>query len=694
MDNRSKKGEQPSKDSSRPFNISFVGEEEPTETIDLGSMIPGSLGHSDGFDLDKLKLASFGKLMHCLSIPTMVVDGEGEIKFANEALLAMAKHDFDPEGKPFDILFRTATEAKKGRSLLQRVHSGRVPGVREGTVQVGRTRIWGRMHLRTMRLGGELMVLVQIENLSAQKELLTTQKYKKLVNIFPIGIAEFALSKPIPTAAPENESIEELWRARIVDGNAEFAKMYNEQDIQRLIGAQFGSVITDHEKEVGRQEQWARIGFPVWSFETVQKSDSRRFRHYENTWIGNMGSDLLMGFWWLKRDVTDKKKNEDDMLKAQKLESMGILAGGIAHDFNNLLTAILGNISLASAQTPQTHKSQDRMKAAIKAATRAQALTLQLLTFSKGGAPVRTVASIADTLKECASFALRGSNVRCEFKLPDDLWRVVMDEGQMGQVINNLIINAAQSMASGGVITVEAENARVDRGDDIPLKKGKYVLVSIVDTGCGIPAEQIKKVFDPYFTTKDTGSGLGLATSYSIIQKHEGLIRVESKIDQGSRFYFYLPASESETHIDTINQGALVPGKGRILVMDDEDIILDLLGELLETLGYEALYAANGEEAVEMYREAKLNGAPFDLVIMDLTVPGAMGGKEAMDLLLKFDPHVKAVVSSGYFNDPILSDPQKYGFAGVLPKPYDAAQLSDLISRALDGSPSKEHNNW
>jgi signal transduction histidine kinase/ActR/RegA family two-component response regulator len=685
MTKGSKKRESISPQEPQAFDISFMDDESPTETIDLGSLIPGAgEPQKGGFDLDRLKLASFGKLMQCLSIPTIVVNGKGIIRFANEALLSLARHDLNPEGEPFDILFRTASEAKQGRNLLRRVYTGRAPGLREGTVQVGSSRIWGRMHLRTIRLGGELMVLVQIENLSAQKELLTTQKYKKLVNIFPIGIAEFSLNKPLSINERSSEEMAELWKARIVDGNAEFAKMYNEVEIERLIGGHFGGLITDQESEVSRYEQWAELGFPIWSFETMQRQDSGRPKYYENTWIGNQGNDLLLGFWWLKRDITDKKKNEDDLLKAQKLESMGILAGGIAHDFNNLLTAILGNISLAAAQIQQTHKAQDRLKAAVKAANRAQALTLQLLTFSKGGSPVRTVASIADTLQECASFALRGANVRCEFNLPEDLWWVVMDEGQMGQVINNLIINGAQAMVEGGVITVEAENVCVDEKDGLPLKPGNYVMVSIIDRGCGIPAEHIKKVFDPYFTTKDTGSGLGLATTYSIIQKHEGLIRVESKVNHGARFYFYLPASESEIDPDTIDVRAMVPGKGKILVMDDEEIILDLLGELLDALGYDVTFASSGAHAIDAYKKALSNNTPFDLVIMDLTVPGGMGGKEAMERLLEVDPKVKAVVSSGYFNDPILADPKKYGFVGVLPKPYDANQLSELITRLIN----------
>ncbi len=684
MDDGSKKESPNSGNNQDGLKISFIGEEDTTETIDLESMISGSSLADNGFDLDRLKLASFGKLMQCLSIPTIVVGGEGTIKFANEAFVAMSKHELDPVGEPFDILFRTATDAKNGRDLLKRVHTGRIPGVREGAAQIGSAKIWGRMHLRTIRLGSELMVLVQIENLSAQKELSTTQKYKKLVNIFPIGIAEFSLTKPLPLNAPVRESVFHLWQARIVDGNAEFARVYNDNDIHRLVGTQFGGLITDQEKQVSAPHSWAQNGFPIWSFETLQKQKSQRPNHYENTWIGNVSSDYLMGFWWLKRDITDKKRNEDDMLKAQKLESMGILAGGIAHDFNNLLTAILGNISLASAQLTGANKAQERLKAAVKAATRAQALTLQLLTFSKGGSPVRRIASIADTLMECASFALRGSNVKCEFKLQENLWKVVMDEGQIGQVINNLVINAAQSMASGGVIKVEANNVFIDGKGDSPLKKGKYALVSITDHGCGIAPEHIKQVFDPYFTTKNTGSGLGLATSYSIIQKHDGLIRVESKLGLGSRFYFYLPASETELDEDSTIQGTVVPGRGKILVMDDEEIILDLLSELLDTLGYDVITASCGEEAIEQYKKAMNNSAPFDLVIMDLTVPGGMGGKEAMGILLELDSKIKAVVSSGYFNDPILADPRKYGFSGILPKPYNTAQISELVTKIIN----------
>jgi PAS domain S-box-containing protein len=385
------------------------------------------------------------------------------------------------------------------------------------------------------------------------------------------------------------------------------------------------------------------------------------------------------------RDITEKKKMEEEILKGQKLESLGVLAGGIAHDFNNLLTAIMGNISLAKMFADPGTKAFDRLSDAEKACERATGLTQQLLTFSKGGAPVKKTASIVQIITDSAGFMLRGSNVKCEFTLPKDLWAADVDEGQMGQVINNLIINADQAMPDGGVISVTAENVSITAADHLPIPEGRYVLISIQDQGEGISPENLSKIFDPYFTTKERGSGLGLATVYSIIKSHQGHLDVESTKGVGTIFRLYLPASEHaiepvENMVPAVNMPA---GTGRILVMDDEEIIREIAREILSHLGYEVEVCGDGRSALTLYQEALNSGNRYDAVIMDLTIQGGMGGKETMKALLGIDPTVKGIVSSGYSNDPILAHFRQYGFSGMVSKPYTVKELQEILQELV-----------
>jgi len=381
------------------------------------------------------------------------------------------------------------------------------------------------------------------------------------------------------------------------------------------------------------------------------------------------------------RDITIRKRMEEELLKSQKLESVGILAGGIAHDFNNILMAILGNISMAKMFAKPGDKIFERLSEAEKASLRARDLTQQLLTFSRGGEPVRKHISISELIQDSATFALTGSDVRCEFSLPGDLWPVEVDDGQISQVINNLVINADQAMPEGGIIKVRAENIIVDKDHSLPLKEGRYVKISIEDQGIGIPKEHLSKIFDPYFTTKQKGSGLGLATTYSILKKHGGYITVESELRVGSIFHIYLPASrERAAPKKEVEEEIFIPGRGRVLVMDDEDMVREVAGEMLTQLGYEVELAKDGAEAIKLYKQAIEAKEPYDAVILDLTVPGGMGGKEAIKRLLEIDPKVKAIVSSGYSNDPIMAEFKRYGFMGVVAKPYRIKDLSEVLA--------------
>ncbi len=385
-------------------------------------------------------------------------------------------------------------------------------------------------------------------------------------------------------------------------------------------------------------------------------------------------------------DITDKRKMEEELVKVEKLESLGVLAGGIAHDFNNILTAILGNISLAKMNCESPEKVKGRLIEAEKACSQAQGLTQQLLTFSKGGAPIRRTAHISQLIEDCCHFAVRGSNVRCKLSIYDELFTVDVDEGQIGQVINNLIINSVHAMPRGGEIHVKAQNVLIDVQQGLPLRDGNYVKIIVHDNGVGIPKDILPRIFDPYFTTKHKGSGLGLATSYSIIRNHDGLITADSEVGIGTTVCVYLPASERKLQTSLDLEETAVTGGGRILLMDDEELIREVAREILSTLGYEVEVARNGAEAISLYRTARKSSHPFDVVVLDLTVPGGMGGLETVERLLQIDPGVKAVVSSGYSNDPIMADCAEYGFRGVVAKPYTARELSATLRAIIGGN--------
>jgi len=390
----------------------------------------------------------------------------------------------------------------------------------------------------------------------------------------------------------------------------------------------------------------------------------------------------------ITRDITDRRRLEEELVKADKLESVGILAGGIAHDFNNILTLIAGNISLAMRHIKPGSRAFDLLSSAETASMRAQALTGQLLTFAKGGAPVKETASISSLIKESPHFILRSSKSECEYSIAEDLWPVEADMGQISQVISNIVINADHAMPKGGIIQVKAENMVLNEEQGLPVKPGKYIRISIKDQGIGIAEKHLSKIFDPYFTTKKTGSGLGLATVYSIIKKHNGHITVDSRPGAGTTFDIYLPASDKA--VPVIEEIALSTGHGKILWMDDDGMLREMAGEMLEMLGYEAEFAENGAEAVEMYKKAIESEKPYDVVILDLTIPGGMGGKETIKKLLELDHQLKAIVSSGYSDDTVMSNHRKYGFKCVMPKPFDLNTLGRVLNEVLK-EPDIEH---
>ena len=395
----------------------------------------------------------------------------------------------------------------------------------------------------------------------------------------------------------------------------------------------------------------------------------------------------IEGIIWTLEDITMRLKMEDELLKIKKLESIGVFAGGIADDFNNLLLAIIGNISLANRIVAHDSQVSELLTSAHKASERARELTAKLLTFASGGEPVKSTESLPQLLKDSASFALSGSNVKCVYELSADLWHVNMDKAQINQVVQNLVLNADQSMPDGGVITISCNNERLST-DQIPgLDSGYYVRVSVRDKGQGISKENIDRVFDPYFSTKEKdsskGSGLGLAIVHSIITKHGGSIMVESVLEEGSNFILYLPAEPvSEKQNNTLEELPRM-SSGRVLVMDDEEIIRKVVCNMLNHLGYDSIATADGDEAVSAYKDSQESGNPFDAVIMDLTIPGGMGGVEAVKHILAIDSQAKVIVSSGYSQDPILDNYKAFGFCNIVSKPYHLLDLSQILYETI-----------
>jgi PAS domain S-box-containing protein len=398
----------------------------------------------------------------------------------------------------------------------------------------------------------------------------------------------------------------------------------------------------------------------------------------------------ITGVVLIIRDITEKQKLERELFKSKKLESIGILAGGIAHDFNNILTGITSNLFKAKMSLPKDSIPYNSILSAEKAAFRASRLTNQLLTFSRGGEPIKESQSIREIIEDAVGFSLHGSNVDCNLELPDDLWHLEIDRGQIDQVINNLILNADQAMPDGGTITVKGDNIivseDVSEGTNayLPLAPGDYVRISVKDNGAGIHPEDIDKIYDPYFTTKEDGSGLGLTICYSILKKHNGLIFVKSRLGVGTTFLIYLPASKKEVGKQAVENNEAIEGSGKILVMDDEDVVRIAAGQVLKSIGYDVEFAKNGQEVIDLYTEAMNAGEPFDVIIMDLTVPGGMGGRESIEKLLKIDPDVKAIVSSGYSNDPVMAEFGKYGFKGVVAKPYKIDELHNILQQVME----------
>ncbi len=413
---------------------------------------------------------------------------------------------------------------------------------------------------------------------------------------------------------------------------------------------------------------------------------------------GNLHGTLL--------DITERQQIEEELLKVRKLESIGVLAGGIAHDFNNLLTVVMGNTALARRELPADHGVQHYLRFSENAANRARELTKRLLTFAKGGEPVRSATDLRTILTEVVEFVLHGSNVRCHFDIAESLWAADVDSGQIGQVFQNLVVNADQAMPDGGVIKICCRNERIGREDMGTLLAGDYIRIDISDQGHGIAREHLKRIFDPYFTTREMdstkGSGLGLAIVHSIIRKHGGGINVESAPGAGTIFTLHIPARPRVTLEAAAEPVLAVPStpsrdggnrSGLVLVMDDEEMVRDVARSMLEHLGFEVILAVDGAQAIDMYRRCLAEDRVPDVVLMDLTVPGGLGGEKAAAGILALDETARIIVSSGYSTDNVLEHYEEYGFCAIAGKPYQLTELSAIIDEALYQPPMTGSHN-
>jgi signal transduction histidine kinase/CheY-like chemotaxis protein len=436
---------------------------------------------------------------------------------------------------------------------------------------------------------------------------------------------------------------------------------------------------------------------PIWA--ATSRTLSTLVKAHALLWfLGAVG--ILLTARRLRRTEMDRTRMAEELLKAQKLESLGLLAGGIAHDYNNLLTSLIGNISLATRIEDNVERENatesealvlECLQDADKATGRARDLTRQLITFSKGGVPLKEL--VTDTgklIRNSVDFALMGFDVICGYSIPAKLFSVEIDAAQITQVLHNIVINAAQVMPGGGKIEVRAKNLPTGPKRFSFLKPGRFIKISVKDYGVGIPEETLDRVFDPYFTTKKGGSGLGLASAYSIIKKHDGYIDVESELGAGTTFNIYLPATAGKAKKRRAARDLPVyeptpdgEEEGRILIMDDDELIRNAVCRILSQSGYEVVQAKDGNEAIDIYIEARVTGRAFDLVILDMTMPGGKGAKEAVKELIELDIRARAVVSTGYPDDPIIENYRDCGFKGVITKPYDIEELRRVVRIAI-----------
>ena len=615
----------------------------------------------------------------------ILVNPRGVITFANQRMAAMF-------GFPLDELIGSSysehvhpDQRNVGDERINRLISGEIDHVHNERHYIRRDGrgFWG--HLSGRRLEdaqGKLVSLVGvIANISEVKRVeealrISEQKFFKAFSHAPLLM-----------------TISDVQTGKYLEVNNRFCEVsgFSYSDAIGRTSLELGWISASvRERLIGILEQDGRvrdIEIPL-----TAKDGSQVFCLYSAEIINVEDCDRLLS---IALDITQRKKDlealdhanecfQQEREKSQRLESLGLLAGGIAHDFNNILTGIVGNLSLARMMIDSRHRAAERLAESEKAAKRASELTQQLLTFARGGEPVKKSVDVFRLVDEAVSFGLRGSNIKSVVELCDDLWPIDVDEGQINQVFNNLLINASQAMPDGGTVTVKGKNFIAEEPSG---KSGRFLQLTIRDTGNGISSDIISKVFDPYFTTKSYGTGLGLASVYSIITRHGGTVTVSSEIGRGTEFVICLPAAAGTTEREPETAAIPLPGlpfSGRVLVMDDEPMIIEVASIMLAELGFTTVdTCSDGAEAVACYQAALERGMPYDVVILDLTVPGGMGGQGAALCIREIDPQATLIVSSGYSQEAVVTDLRGHGFSGAVMKPYSMDMMGEELARVM-----------
>ena len=605
-------------------------------------------------------------LMESLIEGIWVVDSKGYTTFVNEPMAVMLGYTYEEMLNKHFYRFMDRRGRKIAHRNIDKTREGLLHTIEFEFMRKDGSRIYTSVNTSPLwdDDGGFIGAIAGISDISQQKKVdEELRKFKEISDKANYGVVITDLEGNINYI------------------NDYFARMHG-YSVEEFFGRHFS--LFHIEKQMGqghiiREELFKKGSFSAIETERIARDGSKFLMLMNGVLIQDeYGSPLYIAVTAI--DITDHKRMEVDLLKAMKLESVGILAGGIAHDFNNLLTAILGNVSLALFDIDTSNPLYESLQHIEEASLRAKELSHQLLTFSKGGAPIKKKTSIEEIIRYAVQFTIKGSDLSVSYYIQENLHQVEVDKDQIIQVINNIVLNAKEAMPEG-ILVVRAHNVHATEIHGVSLPEKEYVRISIEDSGAGIKPEIMEKIFDPFFSTKDKASGLGLSTSYSIIKKHNGHISVDSGTQNGTVVSVYLPVVKL-VELECRETGSS-ECKGRILIMDDEEVVRSVLSRLLQRLGYQTDCASEGQEAFRLYKRAFESGNPYAVVIMDLIVPHGMGGKETMRQILEVDPNAKGIVSSGYSNDPIMSEFGSYGFSSVVRKPVSLTELEQSLINLL-----------
>jgi PAS domain S-box-containing protein len=598
--------------------------------------------------------AKTGRIVNCN------VQASIDLGYTRDELLNLSAKDIEARLTPDEIDAVHGRAAESNATLMEGVHKRKDNST--FPVEI-------RLSVLDFAQGKYLIAIARniTERKEAQKALFKSEeRYRQLFDASPDGVI---------LIGPD---------ARIERANAAMAQLYRYDSPKDMIGVYPPQLVAPSSREYSKQVIQRRLhgeDIPLVEYELVRKDGTKFYGETTATILRN-ADGTVSGYICVTRDTTERKQSQEALQKVQKLESLGMLAGGIAHDFNNLMGGIFGYIDLASGQSKDGKVTQYLSKA-LATIDRARGLTRQLLTFAKGGVPVKRIGNLFPFVQETAQFALSGSNVSCHYDIANDLWACNFDKNQIGQVIDNIVINAQQAMFAGGAIELTACNIAVAEKEHPILGKGNYVRISIKDSGVGIPKEMLGRIFDPFFTTKAKGHGLGLATCYSIINHHGGCIDVESEPGKGAAFHVYLPASMETADFSKKVSEIKHVGSGTVLVMDDEEVIRDAIHDMLVSIGYTVVCKENGKDAIDFFTMELQAKRTLSAMIFDLTVPGGMGGKDAALEIRKLNAEIPIFVSSGYANDPVMKNPAEYGFTASICKPFTKVELAQMLNKHL-----------